>query len=544
MIPWYRLLFACLFALVGCGAPAPPAPGADDPAPEEPLPFQEVAARAGLSGFRVIAARGEQTNLLDTVGCGAAVLDADGDRLVDLVLTGPDRVTLFRNRGNFQFEAVEAGFRQPGRWAGLAVGDVNNDGCPDLFVNGYGSAALYLNEGGRYREVTDAQGLTPPVGKTPLWGTSAGFADLDRDGWVDLVVCRYVDFGADQPQRCPTMHPGVTAVCSPEIYSPQRPRVFRNLQGRGFQDVTDAWGVRAHGAARGVAFQDADGDGFPEIAFANDRLPHDFFVRQGAGYVERGAESATGYDREGRVHGGAGLDWADVDRDGRPDLTVMTSAGEDRSLYRNLGGNLFEEVGWRWGLTGEMRMEVTFGGRFLDYDNDGWSDLVLASGHIQENAERVRPGDSYEQPVRLFRSNGFSLTPVGPEMWPRAVGRALATADFDNDGGMDFVVTTLSGPPLLFRNVGPRGNWIGLHLEGTRANRMAIGARVMVRTPDHVRVAEVQTAGSYMAAHDSRLLIGVGRVGAVESVTVRWSGGKEVVIPAPALNTWTRVREQ
>ncbi len=502
-----------------------------------------MAESAGLGGFRVIGARGDATTIRDTIGHGAGTLDFDSDGRLDLVLTAPDRVQLFRNLGNWTFAPVDAGFRQAGWWGGIAVADVDGNGDPDLFLTGYGCQALYLNEAGRFREVTDPWGLQPPPGAHPSWGSSAGFQDLDGDGWVDLVICRYIDFGAGTPQRCATIREGVTSVCAPKVYEPQRPRVMRNVGGKRFGDVTDRWGIRGHGAALGVAFQDADNDGRPEVVIANDERPGDYFVKRGSRWVERGADSGLAYDREGRVHGGMGVDWGDADGDGLPDLSVMTFTGEDKSLYRNLGGGLFEDQAWRWGLTRPTRMDIAFGVRFLDFDRDGRLDLAIANGHIQENATAIREEAGYEQPFRLFRGVACGFEEVAPGGWPQLVGRALVMGDWDNDGAQDLLVGNVSGPPLLYRNRAKGGHWVGVSLRGRAPNTMALGARVTLLGASGRQVREVQTAGSYLSSGDPRLVFGLGASTAEPRIEVRWPGGRVTRHDSLKLDAWRTLHE-
>jgi hypothetical protein len=530
MLSLIRLCFLtiCLALLTGCGR----ARSEPSEAQRRPLPFIDLAASSGID-FETHGSRGAQTTILDTIGGGVAIIDYDRDGLPDLVFTGPDRVAAYRNLGGFRFQKVDLGFRQAGRWAGPAVADVDNNGWPDLYLTGYGCAALYLNHGGEFREVTRQAGLLPPGGRYPAWGTSAGFADLDGDGWVDLVVCYYVDFGPQVPQRCKTHLPDLSAVCPPKVYLPQRPRLYHSLQGKRFQDVTDAWGFHGHGNALAVAFQDADGDGRTDVALGNDELPGDLFLNRGRRFLDAGAASGTAYDRDGHVHGGMGLDWADVDGDQRPDLVLMTFTNEDKNLYRNLGGQpgslQFQDVGVRWGLGGPLHGDVSFGARFLDYDCDGRPDLMLTSGHIQENAHAIRAETDYPQPLRLYRNTGAGFEVVGEGQWPSLVGRALATGDLDNDGGTDVVVTNLEGRPLLLRNSGPRGRWVGLELEGKSSNRMGLGAQVEVESGGQIQRCELHTAASYMSASDPRLLMGAGLRSQVDRVTIRWPDGTKTV---------------
>jgi enediyne biosynthesis protein E4 len=492
------------------------------------------------SGISFVLGHGGRTplNIRETLGHGAAMLDADGDGRLDLLFLGPDRVALYRNRGDWRFADVTAGsgLAQPGYWQGVATGDVDGDGRVDLYLCGYGVQALYRNlGGGRFADVTAASGLAASGGGVEVpWNTSAAFADVDGDGWLDLYVGRYVRFGPGTPQLCDTDQPRVRSVCPPKVYEPQRGVLFHNQGGKRFRDETQARGLAtAHGNALGVAFGDEDGDGWPDLAVANDELPGDLFQNRGGGrFANVGAASGTAYDADGRVHAGMGVDWGDMDNDGRLDLAVTTFWGEADCLYRNDGSGLFHDVAGETELARVGRPYVGFGVKFFDQDNDGDQDLVIANGHVADNADRLRRGDRYAQPTLLFRNDGGRFHDItaaaGPAFTRPIVGRAVCAGDLDDDGRVDLVITNLEGPPLLLRNRSePRGHWLEVSLAGAPPNRQAIGARVTVRAGQRVQVREVTTAGSYLSAGDVRLHFGLGARGdatsaAVDEITVRW----------------------
>lgn len=540
--PWLAALTVAVVSACNREISGGSAGGNATPTQQSALPFEDVTAASGVD-WVLRGSRGDRTSLLDTVGFGIAAMDLDADGRQDLVLAGPERLACYRNLGEFRFEAVDVGLDRRGRWAGLAVGDLNNDGWPDLYAAGYGCGALYLNRRGRLVDVTRDWGIQFPSGRYPSWGTSAGMGDLDRDGWLDLVLCRYLDFDESSVQRCKTFRDGITSVCPPKIYPEQRPRVFRNLKGKGFRDVTDAWGFdQAHGAALGVAFQDSDGDGDLDVVIANDERPGDLFVNEGKRFREIGAASGTAYDRQGRVHGGMGMDWGDLDHSGRPDLAVATFFGEDKNLYKNLGDNQFEDVSGRLGFTAPTRTDVAFGLRMFDFDRDGRLDVMVANGHIQENAATLRPELSYPQPLRLFRGTGQSLQPVAPRLWPRLVGRALVTADLENDGDLDVVVGDLEGGVRLFRNGTQTGHWLGVELSGRRSNRMGLGTEVRFQGRSGNRRFEVHTAASYMSSVDPRQVIGLGEETSGR-LTLRWPSGVRQTVECPQVDRWIQVVE-
>jgi hypothetical protein len=538
---------------VPTGTPAPLRGGGDVSGGEAGGLFVDEYPRSGIS---FVLGHGGRTplNIRETLGHGAAMLDADGDGRLDLLFLGPDRVVLYRNQGDWRFADVTAGsgLAQPGYWQGVATGDVDGDGRVDLYLCGHGVQALYRNlGGGRFADVTKASGLAASGGGAEVpWNTSAAFADVDGDGWLDLYVGRYVRFGLGTPQLCDTDQPGVRSVCPPKVYEPQRGVLFHNQGGKRFRDETQARGLAtAHGSALGVAFGDEDGDGWPDLAVANDELPGDLFRNRGGRFANVGAASGTAYDADGRVHAGMGVDWGDMDNDGRLDLAVTTFWGEADCLYRNDGGGLFHDIAGETELARIGRPYVGFGVKFFDQDNDGDNDLVTANGHVADNADRLRRGDRYAQPTLLFRNDGGRFHDItaaaGPAFTRPIVGRAVCAGDLDDDGRVDLVITNLEGPPLLLRNrvpasrrdVGgseaaekgaePRGHWLEVSLMGAPPNRQAIGARVTVRAGQQFQVREVTTAGSYLSAGDVRLHFGLGADGdgasaAVDEITVRW----------------------
>jgi len=527
-------------AAAGCRTPDPVREPTVVAAPAEPFPFEELARQAGIADFQLPA---RDDSLVGRLGHGAAVLDYNRDGKPDLVLTAAGRVALYRNQSGFRFRPVEAGLPGGGHWTGVAVGDVENDGWPDLFLNGYGVAALYRNRNGRFEEVTREMGLVAAPRDRPDWGTSAGFADLDRDGWVDLVVCRFLETGPAPPPKCPTFRPGVLAVCPAPDAARQSPRVYHNLRGGRFQEVTDAWGLRGGGGTLSIAIRHFESHSGVTVAFGNELGPSELFVPVPGGWREAGAETGIGYDRDGGTRAVRSLHWGDLDRDGQPDLAMNTGAGAEKSLYRSLGDGSLEDLGWRWGLSGPGRQDEGFGSSLLDYDNDGALDLLMVGGSLDPNPAALRPERTAEQPLRIFHATGITFRRAA-EGLPPFQGRSVATADFDNDGGIDVIVTALDGPPRLLRNSAPRGNWLGIELEGVRTNRMGIGARVTVRSGGQAQSAEVQTAGGYLAAQDHRLLFGLGEAGIVEGISVQWPGSRSpqefAVTP---VNRWVRIRE-
>jgi hypothetical protein len=531
-------LMLALALLPGCFArPVNSAPaGADRATPSSGWLFEDVYDKTGIN-FRISKPDGPQ-NILETIGHGVALIDYDGDGKLDLLLVGPDRVSLYRNRGDFHFEDVSAvaGFRQKGYWCGVAVGDYDNDGKPDIFLCGYNCSALYHNDGGgRFTEVTvrAGVGVRPPAHDgVPEWRTSAGFVDYDRDGKLDLFVCRYAEFGPQSVHLCGNGTQTERFSCSPDIYTPQKCILYRNLGGGRFEDVTVSTGVaRTSGRALGIAFADYDNDGWIDIAVANDELPGDLLHNQaGRGFVNAGVASGTALNANGHPHGGMGVDWMDYDGDGRQDLFVSTYQNEAKNLYRNIGHGAFLDAGLDSGLVEKMDRWVAFGTKFFDYDRDGLPDLIVTSGHVINNTAAVYPGTQQRQPIQLFHNSGSAFVETTDRLGPKArrllVGRSLAVGDLDNDGRLDVVISQNEGEPLILRNLSTDTNhWLSLLLAGSRSNRDGFGARIELSAGGKKQIRDATNCGSYMAASDPRIYFGLGSAEKAD-VTVRWPSGQ------------------
>jgi hypothetical protein len=485
----------------------------------------------------------------EAFGCGCAFLDYDGDGFQDVLLVAAPHPVLYRNLGNGRFQDVthETGLDAvSGDWRGCAVGDCDGDGRLDILLTGFHRLALLRNmDGKRFADVTRASGLDP--GNHGHWGSSAGFMDLDGDGRLDLVICNYVRFGPREIQLCED-EGLIKAGCPPATYRPLLPAYYHNEGDGRFRDESQAAGfTQAHGRALALAFADYDDTGRQSVLIANDNLPGDLFHSDGGGrFTNAGARSGTNLDANGNPHSGMGADWADYNNDGRLDAVVTTLEAQPKSLYRNDGGGLFRDVSLRAGLDARAAPYITFGVKWLDYDNDGWPDLMLASGHIEDNVAEIvrtptseRPINRYRLPTQVFHNEGAATrwgevpftdvsARMGRDLQRPIVGRGLATGDFDNDGRIDALVVDSEGPPQLLHNEGGRvGHWLGLALVGTgRSNRDALGARVTVEAGGRRWVKEVQTAGSYLSASDKRLLFGLGAAASVSGVTIRWPDGR------------------
>ncbi|HZT41161.1 MAG TPA: VCBS repeat-containing protein, partial [Chthonomonadaceae bacterium] len=471
-------LAAAALMLAGCGRTHAEV---RKPAPALGPHFTDVTQAAGIN-YRWVIPGPRPLNILQTIGNGCALLDYNNDGNLDILLVG-SKLALYQGDGHGHFTDVthQTGLDTlSGHFLGCAVGDYDNDGFDDIYLTAYRGGVLLHNEAGKgFKDVTQEAGIKPQP-----WGTSAAFVDADNDGLLDLFIGNYAVFGPNtQPQLC--RQNGFQTACGPRFYQPEKGVLYHN-EGHGrFQDVTDRWKARTgHGKDLGVACADYAGKGRQSIALANDEVPGDLLDNQGHVFLNRGAESGIAYDANGIVHGGMGEDWGDYDNDGRPDLAVATFQNEPKNIYHNDGGGFFTDRSTMLGVAARTQPYVAFGIKWLDIDNDGWLDLVIANGHVQDNIHDIDKSTTYLQPVQLLRNNGGMAfedvgAAAGPAFSAPILGRGLAIGDFDNDGRMDVLVVDSEGTPLLLHNETPNaGHWLLLTLEGTKSNRDGIGAMV------------------------------------------------------------------
>ena len=508
--------------------------------------FEDVAEASGIR-FRHFDGRVAARYLMDTTGPGLAWLDYDGDGRLDLFLvqgssivgpppSPPPTSRLYRNEGGGRFlDVTEAlGIDLVGCGQGAAVGDVDNDGDPDLFVTFYGRPNAFLrNEGGkRFSEVAAGSGLaSPPAGrKGPNWATSAAFLDHDGDGLLDLFVCNYVEVDPDHYPACKTF-------CSPHEFKPSACSLFRNRGDGTFADVSHEAGVDAPEAkALGVVTLDLDDDGRTDIFVANDEMPNFFFRNLGGGRFEsQGIIGGCALNSSGSTQAYMGVDADDLDGDGRPELYATAYARETDTLFRNEGGGQFQDATQWSGIGAPSWYGLGFGTCFLDPDADGALDIFVANGHVDANVDALGdPNNTFRQKAQFYRNTGRGRfrdlsNLAGPYFQLPKVGRGVGPCDFDDDGRMDLAIANSGEPTALLRNVSVTPNhWVRIELRGTKSNRDAVGARVTLKLADGRRlVRHRKGGGSYLSAGDHRLLIGIGPATRVEGVEVRWPSGLE-----------------
>ncbi len=514
--------------------------------PKLPI-YLDVTEASGVD-FLSHSSKTSQKYLMESMVGGVAAFDYNSDSLIDLYFVNgaalgdpmpegalPDKSDprywnrLYRNDGDWRFTDVteRSGVRGDHYGQGVAAGDYDNDGLPDLFLANFGRNILYRNLGdGTFEDVTETAGVGDGG-----WSAGAGFLDYDRDGHLDLFVSRYVEWSFAENPWCGERKPGYRSYCHPKHFGPIPHLVFRNKGDGTFEDATESSGFSsAPGKGLGLAFNDYDQDGWTDVVVANDSFPQQLFRNlEGTGFEEVALLSGLAYDENGRTFAGMGIDFADFNNDGRPDVFINALAHQRYALFRN-DGQLFEYVSGPTGVSGITSLHSGWGAKFFDYDNDGKRDIFVAQGHVMDNIELTQPDVKYEEPLVLMRNTGKGFEDVSARSGrafqvPRAA-RGAAVADFDNDGFLDIAVNCNDQPALLVRNEGNGNNWLIVDLSGTRSNRDGIGTRVRVvaesGTEQH---AIASAAGSYLSSGDRRLHFGLGSSTEAELVQVHWPSG-------------------
>ncbi len=479
---------------------------------------------------------------------GAAMFDFDGDGWLDLFFvngaalddpmpTGklPDKSDprfwnrLYRNNGDGTFTDVteKAGVRGRGYGMGVAVGDYDNDGRADLYVTNYGENILYHNNGdGTFADVTRKAGVSGGG-----WSTGACWVDYDRDGRLDLIVARYVEWNFSLDPYCGERKPGYRSYCHPDQFKPIAHLVYHNNGDGTFTEVSKKCGFGAAlGKGLGVAINDFDRDGWPDVFIANDSFPQQLFRNNRDGtFTEVGLTAGVGYDEDGHTYAGMGVDFADYDNDGWPDIFVNTLALQKYALYRNVKGD-FEYKSGPSGVGGATMLHSGWGAKFIDHDNDGWKDLFVAQGHVMDNIELTQPNIRYREPLLLLRNTGGKFEDVsaasgGPFRVPLAA-RGVAFGDLDNDGFLDAAINCNNGHAVILRNQGNGNHWLLVNTVGTASNRDGIGALIrLVSESGLEQHAIVSTAGSYLSASDKRGHFGLGQDRTVRLLEILWPNG-------------------
>jgi hypothetical protein len=500
--------------------------------------FEEVPASASGISWVHVNGRSPMAHLPETVGAGCAFLDYDNDGWMDIYLvnsgrcdfyepTQPLHNALYHNNrdGTFTDVTQKAGVSGNAYGMGVAVGDYDGNGFPDLYVTQYPHSILYHNNGdGTFTDVTARAGVTAPG-----WATSAVWFDYDNDGRLDLFVCRFVDYSKSKLKFCGDRLTGERFYCIPSIYDPMPCWLFRNNGDGTFTDVSKESGIsQSLAKAWGVVAADVNNDGRMDLYVTNDTVPNFLFSNRGKGrFEEIGMLAGVGVNVFGKPRSGMGVDAADYDQDGWVDLFEANVDHEMYSLYHNDTNEAFSDVALSTGIGAATRLMSGWGLKFFDYDNDGDLDLLLCNGHPDDAVEKRVEGVKFLEPMLLFHNTRKGFENVsqqsGPIFSKPLSGRGLALGDFDNDGSVDVLVTQNNAAPVLLRNnLGRQNHWLGLRLVGKRTNIDAIGAKVTYQSGDLKRHQFKVGGGSYLSAHDPRMVLGLGKRTKIDWVEIQW----------------------
>lgn len=504
-----------------------------------PIRFVEQAA-AGHLDFRLENSPTETKHLIETMAGGIAVFDYDGDGRPDIFFTNGAEVPslrktspkfwnrLYRNEGAMKFRDVteEAGLSGSGYSMGAAVGDYDNDGHPDLFVTGVNGSTLYHNLGnGRFEDVTAKAGI-----KNKGWAVAAGWFDFDRDGKLDLWVVHYTKWQLPDDRYCGDSDRGIRVYCHPKYFQGLPSTLYRNRGDGTFEDVTDRAGIgQFAGRGMSVAFADYDHDGFPDAFVTNDNMPNFLFHNKGNGtFEEVGLATGAALRDNGKPVASMGVEFKDYNNDGNPDLIVTALAGETFPVFLNDGKGGFLDATYQSRLGAVAVKHSGWGLGLYDFNNDGWKDLFTANSHVNDRVEQFE-SHSYRENNSVFVNTGGTFRDVSDEagMNLTKAHRGAAFADFDGDGRIDAVVTSLGEATELWHNVSPTPlHWIVLRLQGVKSNRDGIGAVVRIGT----QYAEMTTADGYASSADWGVSFGLGNLALIKQIEIKWPSGTRQIL--------------
>jgi hypothetical protein len=510
------------------------------PVAGQQIRFRDITSQAGIHFTHNNGAFGKKW-LPETMGPGCAFIDYDNDGYPDILLVNGDDFPghphggattpkLYHNNRNGTFTDVtrQAGLAVPLFGLGVAVGDYDNDGFDDLFITALGQSHLFHNNGnGTFTDVTKAAGLWGPN----EFSASAAWVDYDRDGKLDLVVANYVQWSEQGDLYC-TVDGTHKSYCTPESYKGTAVRLWHNLGGGKFEDATERSGMGdPTSKSLGITVLDYNGDGWPDILIANDTQPNKLYLNKKDGtFEERGVAAGIGFSEDGVARAGMGVDAADYDRSDHPSVIITNFANQMASLYHNEGNGLFVDEAPQSEVGRATLVTLGFGCFFFDYDNDGWPDIFVADGHIEDAIESVQKRVRYAEPAHLFRNLGGGkfqevTAQMGAAFAAPRVARGAAYADIDNDGFLDMLLTTNAGPAFLFHNEGGTNHSLRVKLVGTKSNRDGIGAVVRVTSGADKQTKTLRSGSSYLSQSELVLTFGLGGQGKADWVEIEWPSG-------------------
>lgn len=581
---FHKVVFVCVFFLtvVSAQEPSPTPvqtgksystgeiqrPATTAPQFPSPVTFTDFSAASGID-FKHSASVTSIKYLPETMGAGVGLLDFDNDGRLDIFFTNgaeivdempkgknPEKTDakywnrLYKQKSDGSFEDVteKAGVKGEGYGFGVAVGDVDRDGFPDLFVTRYGGATLYRNKGnGTFEDATKRLGIS-----VDGWATSVGFFDYDKDGRLDIFIARYVDWDFEKGKIfCGDTRPGYRAYCHPDNFKPSTNILLHQKSDGTFEDASVKSKIAsARGKALGVAFADFDDDGNTDIFVANDNIEQQLFQNKGDGtFEELALPAGVAFDERGRRFAGMGIDVADYDLDGKQDTIITALSNETYPLYRNMGDWVFDYVTQTSGVAQITILGAGWGIKWIDADNDGRRDIFVAQSHVLPTIEKTTSFLKYKQTPLLMRNTekGFQNVSfaAGDAFQKDFSARGMACGDLDNDGDADIVISQTDGTPVILKNNGTKNHWIGFDLRGSKSAPNGEGARIIVTdSKNKKQTFDLSNAGSYLSANDARLLVGLGETNSLKSVEIRWNGGKSQMLDNPEIDRYHTVKEK